>query len=534
MDELTLKFLAAELNGWMPGMRVAGAWRGPGPARLWVLEAPTGRWRGLTVVAGEGGTLFPSPAAPPGDFRPLRSRLEGGVVAAVRTHADDRIVVITLAADGGPYDFVAELYGRAGAAVVCAAGRIVEVWAGRNRELGEPYAFPAARPRVAVGGLDDAAVAEMLAAGDAAALVNRVCYMSPPAARAIMAPSEVAERKRRFDVFATLAAIDGPPRRCLAAHVGDKWVAFGADIFSAAETREFNLFGAAAKFVWESNRDAAAAVAARAASERRARAELARLERQRAAVAADLARYEDAERYRRMGDALKYNLAAVPRGAKAVTLADPFGGGDLTVELDATLTPAANMERLFRLYRKAKRGVTAAAARLATLDAALDAARARLAAVAAGEVVSEAAAGEAPRAKRRSAAAEAVPGRRDVSSDGFAVLVGRSKTENDELTFGYARPDDLWLHAQQAHGSHVVIRRTTRGQEVPRRTVEEAAALAALYSGARHARCVPVVAVERRYVRRVRGAPGRVTFSREEVLFVEPAELIKPAARAGS
>jgi predicted ribosome quality control (RQC) complex YloA/Tae2 family protein len=534
MDELTLKFLAAELNGWMPGMRVAGAWRGPGPAWLWVLETPGGRRRGLTVAVGEGGAFFPSPVAPPENFRPLRSRLEGAVVTAVVTHGDDRIVVVTLATDDGPCDFTAELYGRAGAALVCAEGRIVEVWAGRSREAGEPYAFPAACSRIAVGDLDQAVVAEMLAAGDAAALVNRVRYMSPPAARAITAPADMAERGRRFGVFAALAAADDRPRRCLAAHVGGKWVAFAADIFGASETREFGSFGDAAKFVWEGNRDAAAAAAARAALERRARADLARLERQRAAVAADLARYEDAERYRRMGDALKYNLAAVPRGASVVTLADPYGAGDLTVELDAALTPAANVERLFRLYRKAKRGVTAAAARLATLDAALDAARARLAAAAAGEGAGDGAAGETPRAKRRSAAAVAVPGRRYVSSDGFAVLVGRSKAENDELTFGYARPDDLWLHAQQAHGSHVVIRRTTRGKEVPRRTVEEAAALAALYSGARHARCVPVVAVERRYVRRVRGAPGRVTFSREEVLFVEPAELIKPAPKAGS
>jgi predicted ribosome quality control (RQC) complex YloA/Tae2 family protein len=109
------------------------------------------------------------------------------------------------------------------------------------------------------------------------------------------------------------------------------------------------------------------------------------------------------------------------------------------------------------------------------------------------------------------------------------IVVGRSAAENDEITFKFARPHDLWLHAQQARGSHVVIRRDDKNKPVPRRTVEEAASLAAFFSGDKHAGVVPVTVVERRHVRRAKGAPGRVTYRGGDVVFVEPVEVIKPA-----
>src|SRR6185369_12216862 len=76
---------------------------------------------------------------------------------------------------------------------------------------------------------------------------------------------------------------------------------------------------------------------------------------------------------------------------------------------------------------------------------------------------------EARRPGARNAGAR-VPGvRRYVSSDGYEVLVGRAAHDNDHLTFKIAQPNDLWLHAGDYPGSHVVIRNPTR-KEIPHRT----------------------------------------------------------------
>ena len=64
------------------------------------------------------------------------------------------------------------------------------------------------------------------------------------------------------------------------------------------------------------------------------------------------------------------------------------------------------------------------------------------------------------------------------SSDGYEVIVGRTARDNDSLTFRVARPNDLWLHAGDYPGSHVIVRNSTR-KEIPHRTVIEAAQLAA-------------------------------------------------------
>src|SRR5207237_248965 len=80
--------------------------------------------------------------------------------------------------------------------------------------------------------------------------------------------------------------------------------------------------------------------------------------------------------------------------------------------------------------------------------------------------------------KRARGEAKRVPGtRRYVSSDGLEILVGRTSKDNDHLTLKIARPNDLWLHAADYGGSHVVVRNSTRKDE-PHRPLMAAAQLA--------------------------------------------------------
>lgn len=106
--------------------------------------------------------------------------------------------------------------------------------------------------------------------------------------------------------------------------------------------------------------------------------------------------------------------------------------------------------------------------------------------------------------------------------EGFTIWVGKSAKDNDEMLRGFIHKDDLWLHARQAAGSHVVIRK--KGMPtVPKAVLERAAALAAFYSKLKNESLAPVIYTEAKYVRKVKGsAPGSVLVDREKVILIAP------------
>ncbi len=120
---------------------------------------------------------------------------------------------------------------------------------------------------------------------------------------------------------------------------------------------------------------------------------------------------------------------------------------------------------------------------------------------------------------------ERMPGvRRYRSSDGYEILVGRADRDNDNLTFRIAKSYDLWLHAADYPGSHVVLRNPQRKQ-VPARAVTEAAQLAAKFSQAKGNAKVAVNYCERKFVTKMKGfAPGQVRLSSFKTVLVEPGE----------
>lgn len=106
--------------------------------------------------------------------------------------------------------------------------------------------------------------------------------------------------------------------------------------------------------------------------------------------------------------------------------------------------------------------------------------------------------------------------------EGFTIWVGKSAKDNDEMLRGFIHKDDIWLHARQVPGSHVVIR--TKGMPVvPQQVLERAASLAAFYSKLKTDSLAPVIFTEAKYVRKVKGsAPGSVMVDREKVVMVRP------------
>ena len=133
---------------------------------------------------------------------------------------------------------------------------------------------------------------------------------------------------------------------------------------------------------------------------------------------------------------------------------------------------------------------------------------------------------------RSSRAPASLPYRSYKSSSGLEIRVGKGAAANDALTFKASSPDDVWLHARDTAGAHVVLRWQKEGAP-PARALEEAAALAAWYSKSRGSALVPVDWTRRKYVRRARGgAPGAVIVQRARTVMVRPDAALEKRLRA--
>ena len=99
-----------------------------------------------------------------------------------------------------------------------------------------------------------------------------------------------------------------------------------------------------------------------------------------------------------------------------------------------------------------------------------------------------------------------------ISSDGFHMYVGKNNYQNDELTFQTAAGNDWWFHAKHMPGSHVIVK-LGNAKELPDRTFEEAARLAAYYSKGRDQEKVEIDYVQKKHVKKPGGAkPGFVVY----------------------
>lgn len=106
--------------------------------------------------------------------------------------------------------------------------------------------------------------------------------------------------------------------------------------------------------------------------------------------------------------------------------------------------------------------------------------------------------------------------------DGFTILVGKGATNNDLLTLKYANKNDMWLHAKDVSGSHVVIKyRSDKKYTIA--VIDTAASIAAHYSKLRGSTWVPVIYTQKKFVRKPKGfEPGKVVVDKEEVVLVAP------------
>jgi predicted ribosome quality control (RQC) complex YloA/Tae2 family protein len=268
------------------------------------------------------------------------------------------------------------------------------------------------------------------------------------------------------------------------------------------------------------------------------RKDISRLRKLKTNLLKDLAGHGNPDEHKRLGDLLLANIATNKRTADKVLLKDYYAEGEPTieVELEEGKTLQEGAAESFTRYGKSKRAIDEIGARLIQIDeelSKLEAKQARLEqAIAAGneEALSTFAEAKptATATRDRKKAPVRLPGMRHYrSSDGYEIIVGRAARDNDTLTFRVARPHDLWLHAGDYPGSHVIVRNSSR-KDIPHRTIIEAAQLAAKFSQAGDDSKVNVHYTQRKFLSKPKGAaPGLVRMSSFRSITVAPGENIE-------
>jgi predicted ribosome quality control (RQC) complex YloA/Tae2 family protein len=265
------------------------------------------------------------------------------------------------------------------------------------------------------------------------------------------------------------------------------------------------------------------------------RKEIARRKKLQANLEKDLIAHGNPREHKRLGDLLLANIANAKRIGNKVSLTDYYAEGAPTIEIEIdeneSLQEAAGQS--FSRYTKAKRAIEEIGTRLLLLKRELeefDEKRSRLNEAIAKRELAALAEFEKPktrpsRERKKQKASLALPGmRRYQSSDGYEVLVGRTARDNDQLTFRVARPNDLWLHAGDYPGSHVIVRNSSRS-DIPHRTILEAAQLAGKFSQASKDSKVAIHYTRRKFLSKPKGAAsGLVRMSSFKTITVEPGE----------
>ena len=238
---------------------------------------------------------------------------------------------------------------------------------------------------------------------------------------------------------------------------------------------------------------------------------------------------ENAEEFRQKGELLTTFLHQVPNDQNQVELDNYYTGEKISISLDKALTPNQNAQRYFKRYQKLKEAVkhlTSLIEETRTTILYLESVETALAQASLTEIAEireELIQTGFIRRRQREKIQKRQKPEKYLATDGQTIiLVGRNNLQNDELTFKIAKKDELWFHAKDIPGSHVVI----TGNLQPSDEVKtDSAELAAYFSKARLSNLVQVDMIETRKLNKPTGGkPGFVTYTGQKTLRVTPDE----------
>ncbi len=547
MDYLSLKAAVSEVEKGFAGKKIFDAWQaGPGEV---VLVTRSGPGLLLSINPDRPGLFLADPGERPNRVPSpftdlLRVRIKGTSVGSIYVQKPgERLVTLTFATawpvkEGTPLKMVLEIMGRRSNLLILAEERILvplkavpkDKSPARPVMAGEPYRPPPPREGTPVEEVTAEELPMLNSREVGKTLLENIQGLSPYTANqaVLLAHQKHPEGDRSDNREGITIAI----RKMVASCTGENGFLLGSNgkfylspfqpvpLGPSDTVEEFSPFSVAAAAWMRSDPSDTREGHSEPGYLKRGLED--RLERIRSAlerVDTEEERCRTHDEIRIMAEALLINAVGIDHGIESVLLPDPYNPGmELTILMDRTKSPHENANDLFSKARRLKRGLEETRSRRSKLDEELKEVRQAMEALddrndpePARELLSVGTSVTVKKGKV-SHTSYSGPGRRHML-DGFTILVGKSSTDNEKVTFKAAGPNDLWLHARDFPGSHVVI--LTEKRQVPDKVLYAAAALAAKGSGAKNDTAPEIMVTERKWVRKLKGGkPGMVTVER--------------------
>lgn len=248
------------------------------------------------------------------------------------------------------------------------------------------------------------------------------------------------------------------------------------------------------------------------------RKELTLIRRKLKSASRNIEELQRADSYKEKADLLMANMWQIEKRQKVVSLTSFDGSRDVTIKLKENLTPQLNAERY---YRKAKNESKQREFALKHLKDLEEKEHAKI------REMEEFEALESFKTIKKIAVSSESKIHvkrpyREMTIDGFEIRIGKGAKENDELLRSHSSKTDVWFHAKDVSGSHVLLRNPAKKQLLTS-TLEKVAGIAAYYSKAKNDTLAAVIYTDRKYIRKPKGAnPGMVKVDKEKVILVEP------------
>jgi predicted ribosome quality control (RQC) complex YloA/Tae2 family protein len=240
-------------------------------------------------------------------------------------------------------------------------------------------------------------------------------------------------------------------------------------------------------------------------------------------AAGKLDNLQSAGDYRQLGDIIMANIQRIPTGSSNVPLFDFYNDKTIEISLKSNLTPQKNAENYYRKAKNQKIEILSLEKNIRSKQ--------EQASKLSGLIEIMEGVDDLKTLRQLAVKYDLVGSKKTQQQDpprfkiydhmGFQILVGRNAKNNDELTFKYGYKEDLWLHAKDVKGSHVLIKYQS-GKHFPKPVITMAAQLAAFNSTNKNSDTCPVIYTPKKFVRKAKGMPaGTVIVEREEIIFVK-------------
>ena len=571
LDGFSTQPLVQELRDALTGGRIDKITQ-PSKASVFLSIRQPGRNHLLHIAASpQASAVFlaqrppENPAEPPLFCMVLRKQLEGSRIADIRQHALDRIIVFdfdSLAAGGKivTKTLVVELIGKHSNIILVQDGRIIDALRkvgsanSRTRLIlpAREYAPPPAQEKLDLRTTAPAAVIDRLIQEPAATLfkglLNSCLGFGPASAREVIFSAGLPEKMLCADLDAkdkdaliqalaevSAACTEEEAAPCLIIDRNNKVLATAPFPLHYLPPEHATLSFPTISAMLEKATLLAGAYTPpeKDRLKKFVKTELSRAENKLDVLKEELRQAENAEDYKIRGDNLMtYAHLFQDHEDASLTVDDIYSetGEKITLKLDQRLTLNQNMQAFYHKYDKLKRAQKLLDEQIALCSenirylASVETSLAASSALSEIEEIKEELieSGFLKEGKKKKRQDKPSAPFQFMTEDGKSILVGKNNYQNDRLTFRTAAPDDLWLHAKDIPGSHVILRLS--GEEPSEESLHHAAILAAHFSKAQDSSNVPVDYTYRRYVKKPSGSrPGFVIFTHQKTLYVTPS-----------